>query len=201
MEIYVQDFIQWNGSTIKVNDKQTYKLNGGSTLELVVDAYKLATLAYPKFYKMDVLSKATFVAVSILAQQGNINEQQINATATVVTTLDGSQDVDEKFDESRKELASPALFVYTLPNIMLGEICIKFKFKGEQICTIGYAQAALELLPYVEDLFKHRNITQAIVGYANAYNEDITLNLALISNRPTDTIFNAENYKKILSLS
>lgn len=201
MEIFVQDFIQWKGSTIKVNDNQTYKLNEGSILELIVDAYKQAALAYPKFYKMDVLSKATLVAVSIISQQGNINEHQIDATATVVTTLEGSQDVDEKFDESRKELASPALFVYTLPNIMLGEICIKFKFKGEQLCTIGDAQAALELIPYVEDLFKHRNISQAIVGYANVYNEDITLNLALLSNRPTDTIFNSENYKKILSLS
>ena len=27
--------------------------------------------------------------------------------------------------------ASPALFVYTLPNIVIGEICIRHHFKGE----------------------------------------------------------------------
>ncbi len=93
---------------------------------------------YPKFYKMDSLSKSAFLGdfllKNTLQNMVNIDEklQLIFANST------SSQQTDLKFIESYtfKKNPSPSLFVYTLPNILAGEIAIKHKWYGENIFFI-----------------------------------------------------------------
>ena len=43
---------------------------------------------------------------------------------------------DNIYQESVAHKPSPAIFVYTLPNIVIGEICIRHGFKGEGVFYI-----------------------------------------------------------------
>lgn len=197
---YIHDVIVWNNQFITLNDKAVITLSGETITDYAVAAFRTLDTPYPKFFKMDILSKVVYTAVAMLVKEGHINADWLNDTATCITTTHGCLDVDEKFEQSRSALASPALFVYTLPNIMLGEICIKHQFKGEQLCTIGGVNEALALYDYISLLLAENHAKQAIIGYADAYNDKINVQLAFISQQESSLPFEMDTYKKILSL-
>ncbi|CAM6004753.1 unnamed protein product [Sphagnum balticum] len=58
--------------------------------------------------------------------------------AVIVSCAHSSLDTDRRYWESVEAGApSPSLFVYTLPNVMLGEICIRWGIKGENTCMVS----------------------------------------------------------------
>ena len=50
-----------------------------------------------------------------------------NAASSLHTDIRHQQLIDREGDQA----ASPAVFVYTLPNVVSGEICIRHKIQGE----------------------------------------------------------------------
>ena len=98
---------------------------------------------YPKFHKMDSLCKLGFVASELLLQEYSRGQERPAAKgaeefgescAVAFAGRYGSLANDIKYQESiRPEnyYPSPALFVYTLPNIVTGEIAIRNGIKGE----------------------------------------------------------------------
>src|SRR5690606_3300338 len=95
--------------------------------------------------------------------------------AVVLMTHHGCIDVDKRYLATMSDIPSPALFVYTLPNIMLGETCIRHGFKGEQLCLVSDGFDAQELHFWVNDLLNNRGMEACICGFADAYdnNKDI----------------------------
>ncbi len=101
--------------------------------------YNYAKLDYPKFHKMDLLSKIGTLGVELLkSRNGKLNQYADDDIALVFANKNSSATTDLKFQASyqEKKSPSPSLFVYTLPNILLGEIAIKNKWYGENIFTI-----------------------------------------------------------------
>ncbi|MBI2258494.1 MAG: hypothetical protein HYU67_06300 [Flavobacteriia bacterium] len=98
------------------------------------DYYLMLEINYPKFYKMDPLAK-----LGILAQEAMVKDHnpfdgiEDDSLSLIFSNRSSSFDSDEKFMYSYSTLKSPSpsLFVYTLPNIMMGELCIKNKWYGE----------------------------------------------------------------------
>lgn len=93
---------------------------------------------YPKFYKMDSLSKSAFLGDYLLK---DAYENLVNIDETLLLIFansNSSKETDLKFIDSYefKKNPSPSLFVYTLPNILTGELAIKHKWFGENIFFI-----------------------------------------------------------------
>lgn len=111
----------------------------GKALDLFLDeAYAFLKIDYPKFYKMDNLSKLGFLAAeSLLINRKLSAEYPPDLVSIVLSNAHSSLDTDLRFLESTQNIASPALFVYTLPNIVAGEICIRHKIKGENAFFIS----------------------------------------------------------------
>ena len=151
----------------------------GVGAELSTKLYREFCPAYPKFFKMDSLSRLGFVAVELLMQVvgEEFNKEKV---ALILTTNDGCLEVDERFDESRQTLASPALFVYTLPNIVAGEICIRNGFKGEQMLFVASEMDQEFNTIYLKSLFSKGHNEAAIVGFLNAYYDKIECDLTWI---------------------
>lgn len=173
--------LNWQNNKIYLNDNFIAEFTENTPLENIIAAYRALLKPYPKFFKMDILSKAAFVVSEILLQQIEPQDTETNnRTAVILSTASGCIDVDKQFEASRKEIASPALFVYTLPNIMLGEICIKNKFKGEQLCTICEHYDEEVMMMNVTDLLTHRGTLRCLFGHieVNEKSIDITLSLA-----------------------
>lgn len=131
---------------------------------------------YPKFFKMDSLCKWAWLgAEALLRTEGDhtlYDGFDKSGIAIMLTTTDGCLEVDKRYAETAAAIPSPALFVYTLPNIMLGEICIRHGFTGEQLCEVSDGFDSEELLAVVKDLLLARGATHCLFGKADAVNDD-----------------------------
>lgn len=96
-------------------------------------AYQQLGVEYPKFYKMDVLSKMAFIGTEILLPFFPKDADLENGLQLIFANSSASLNTDNLFVESYEQLKtpSPSLFVYTLPNIVTGELCIRHKWYGE----------------------------------------------------------------------
>ena len=89
-----------------------------------------------RFSRMDKLSKLGYVAAEKLLAGRNLSEKYgALRVGIILANRSSSLDTDIRHQtivESRpEEGASPAVFVYTLPNTVIGEISIHHKIKGE----------------------------------------------------------------------
>ncbi len=138
MKNFITSYCRITAHSVCVNGIQlfTSQENGGDHL---LNVYRFLNLEYPKFYKMDKHCKTGFLAMSILQKYGaTFSEYGDDEIAQVFASSTGSAEVDERFDRSCKvdQMPSPALFVYTLPNILTGEIAIANKWYGESITAV-----------------------------------------------------------------
>jgi hypothetical protein len=102
--------------------------------------YKKLDLSYPKFYKMDLLSQTGFIMTEMIKNAipdlaGSYLDDEI---ALLFANRTSSAETDLRFEKSyqSKGAPSPALFVYTLPNIVMGEIAIYNKWYGENMFAV-----------------------------------------------------------------
>ena len=111
----------------------THNEQGGAML---TELYRTYVGNYPKFFKMDTLSKLGFVASELLLQaEGKPRFEPCEDRAVVFFNLCASLQADTAYQATIQDPAnffpSPAAFVYTLPNIVTGEIAIRNKYYGE----------------------------------------------------------------------
>ncbi|HCN84225.1 MAG TPA: hypothetical protein DIT07_11490, partial [Sphingobacteriaceae bacterium] len=98
----------------------------------LLSVYKHFDINYSRFYKMDNLSKLGWLASEILLKNSFQKENyKPEDMGLILSNSNASLDTDQKYMASAKDIPSPSLFVYTLPNIVTGEICIRNDFKGE----------------------------------------------------------------------
>lgn len=96
------------------------------------EIYQWLQLDYSKFYKMDILSKMAFLGTEILKSEISLENFKDDEIALLFANESSSLNTDRNFQEScDKNSPSPSLFVYTLPNILTGEIAIRNKWYGE----------------------------------------------------------------------
>jgi hypothetical protein len=95
--------------------------------------YKHYEIDYAKFYKMSALCKLGFLASEILLRDTDLSGTDKDQAALFIANSSSSLHTDSIYQETIEQTPSPAVFVYTLPNIMIGEICIRNGFKGEGV--------------------------------------------------------------------
>lgn len=121
-----------NGVSVDGSELSVEKSEEGASLLSAI--YKQYIGNYPKFYKMDQLCKLGFVASELLLQA----EKEMLARqdrAVVLFNHSSSVDADRKYmatiSDKDNYFPSPSVFVYTLPNIVTGEIAIRNGYQGE----------------------------------------------------------------------
>lgn len=141
------------GVSVDGNDLSVEKSEEGASILSAI--YKQYIGNYPKFYKMDQLCKLGFVASELLLQaeteilenKSTVAAKQTDEAmvssekmarqdrAVVLFNHSSSVDADRKYmatiSDKDDYFPSPSVFVYTLPNIVTGEIAIRNKYQGE----------------------------------------------------------------------
>ncbi|WP_340115061.1 hypothetical protein [Maribellus mangrovi] len=174
LNIVVQ--ISLSNSGIRVQGKEVLTDSGSD--QFLNSAYKSLRIKYPKFFKMDDLSKLGFIASELLLgteeAKNLIDKTEKNKIGIVLQNSDSSVDVDRKHLKSIADkenyYPSPALFVYTLPNIVMGEISIRNNFKGENALFIFEKYNAEFNELYINSLFRQNKLEACIGGWFNANN-------------------------------
>lgn len=100
---------------------------------LLTSLYKQMIGDYPKFYKMDGLSRLGFVASEILlnAEKGETDKERAIIFFNHSSSIASDRNYKESINDKDNYFPSPSIFVYTLPNIVTGEIAIRNHFHGE----------------------------------------------------------------------
>ena len=87
-----------------------------------------------RFARMDWLSRLGLMAVELLDTRFAAWETQaLEQTAVCVETAAGCLASDAEF----LRLPRPTVFTYTLPSTVIGEICIRHRFKGPMLCLMS----------------------------------------------------------------
>ena len=160
--------------------------NAADVNDTLLKLYQHFGCHYPKFYKMDNLSKLGWLTAEVLLQDLFINQKfAAEQVSVILANANASLDTDIKYLKSVKEIASPALFVYTLPNIVIGEICIRHKFKGENAFFIQEKFDADFIKSEVQYLFDY-NLTEAcICGWVDVLDQQYKAAFYLIEKQNT----------------
>ena len=103
---------------------------------LLTDLYKRAVGDYPRFYKMDLLSRLGFLTAELLLKADEDNDKtEISECAAVLFGHHGSVVADRNYLRTiatpEDFYPSPERFIYTLPNIVIGEIAIRHQLHAE----------------------------------------------------------------------
>lgn len=119
-----------------------------------------------KFFKMDSLCKLGYLAAGELLDGIEFEPEE---TAVVLSDSSSSMDSDLRHLETLsccgEAAASPSVFVYTLPNVVAGEICIRHKIKGENTFFISREYEPDKLREYASMVLSRNGVRYCIVGW------------------------------------
>ncbi len=126
---------QITDNTVVLNGETIVTRNADSDSWLA-DIYRHIDMAYPKFFKMDNLCKAGTLAAELLLRDLDFDRETVKPDWAVVlmnsaSSLDDDRHYQTTIQDADNYYPSPAVFVYTLANIVTGEIAIRYKIGGE----------------------------------------------------------------------
>jgi len=182
------------------NGKPVFENKHTDLHDFLLSAYNYFGLNYPKFYKMDNLSKLGWLASEILLKDNfNTEKYRPDETGLVLANANSSLDTDLKYFETVKDIPSPSVFVYTLPNIMMGEICIRNNFKGENVFFVFDEFEADFMEQYVSNLINNNILQACIFGWIDLLIEDYKAVLFLVEKEKGEQscLFIQDNINKI----
>lgn len=202
-EIYISSGSVINDGVVYKDGKPVFQNKGSDISGFLLSVYRHLNTEYPKFHKMDNLSKLGWLANEVLLQEGfNASKYKPGDVGIVLSNASSSLDTDIKYYETAKDIASPALFVYTLPNIVIGEISIRHKFKGENAFFIFENFDAAFIQQYVSNLVNNDILQCCICGWVEMLEDKYKAALFLIEKDKSanSVIFTEENLNRIYHL-
>lgn len=165
------------------------------------DLYKRLEINYPKFHKMDNLSKlGLLTAEAALKETDFLIRHKASEIAIILSNKASSLDTDRIHQQSINDkdhyLPSPAAFVYTLPNIVIGEIAIKHKLTGENAFFVGDTFDTGLLINQAQITLQLEASTAAICGwvdYENGTADALIYLVEIVSDSIKNTNFSSLN--------
>ena len=171
---------------------------------LLVSIYQHFRLNYPKFYKMDNLSKLGWLASEILIKDKfKPHIYKPEQIGILLANANSSLDDDIKYYHSIKDGPSPSLFVYSLPNIVIGEICIRNNFKGEHAFFIQETFDTGFIAQQVNYMLDNNILEACICGWVDVLEHEYKAVLYLVEKEKSEgaILFSEKNMDKIFKNS
>jgi hypothetical protein len=181
----IKEYCRISNNKVTLNGQLLFEDHGSDFTTFIKLAYKSLDTNYPKFFKMDDLSKLGFLASDTLLKPMTQDSEMSKNIALVFSNSASSLPTDRKHQESivdkENYFPSPAIFVYTLPNICLGEISIKHRLYSENSFFIFNHFNAEYLHDYANSLMKAEKANEVLCGWINVDEGDYEAFLYLVS--------------------
>lgn len=199
IKTYITAHCKIEKNQISLNGETVFHSEEVSFQDFSKKAYQQFELNYPKFFKMDNLSKLAFLASEIILK-GNLESETENNVALLFANKSSSLDTDVKYQKSISDkneyFPSPAVFVYTLANICMGEISIKNQFKSENCFFIFDAFNSQFMADYGNLLLKTGKAEKVLCAWTELYQEEYQVFMCLVS-KEGNLENTAENLEKL----
>lgn len=135
--MYIQSFCHIHDRRVIVDGQIRFEAADPQTsaTDFLADAFRHTGIDYRKFYKMDPLARLGFLAAELILPPPTADEQPKEDMGIICFNSTSSLAADRIYQRTIPAgddfFPSPADFVYTLPNIVTGEIAIRHKIQGE----------------------------------------------------------------------
>lgn len=144
---------------------------------ILTEVYRKYVNDYPKYFKMDILCKLGFIATELLLQtEGKVRFEPCEDRAVVFFNRSSSLHADKSFESNicnrESFYPSPAMFVYTLPNIVTGEIAIRNKYYGETNFIVIEKRDEDVLENIIDGVLTDNMTTSVVTGWLEAESEE-----------------------------
>ena len=147
--------------------------NRGSAL--VTEIFKKYLADGSRFFKMDLYSRLAYVGTGLLAKDALDASDPVDR-ALVIFTQNGSVLADRKhlstFANPDEFFPSPAVFINTLPNVVLGEIAVKNSIKGETTLVLLPARDEMTMQRIIDATVSATRPSVLICGWVDCDAED-----------------------------
>ena len=162
--------VEIKNEQVWLNEELYFEDSSGDFGLFSKNLFKSFEIDYPKFYKMDSQSKLAFLAAEILLKDENtLNENQ--DIALIFSNRNSSLESDLKHQQSIQSadeiFPSPAVFVYTLANICLGEVSIRHHLKTENAFFISDKFNEKQLKKYAKYLISKNRAKKVVVAWVD----------------------------------
>ncbi len=134
---------------------------------------------YPKFFKMDTLCRLGFVASELLLQ-AEVGRAALHGGAGYMERFVSREDravllfnrsgsfcddchYQATIQDAGNYFPSPSVFVYTLPNIVTGEIAIRNKYLGETSFYVLEGRDDRHIVRVIDEAFMD-GVTRSVLG-------------------------------------
>jgi len=181
--------IAWDSEGLSI-DGQAVTIDGlaGSISSDMKVVYNHLNIDYAKFFKMDNLCKLGFLGVELLKTKTELSLYGDDEVALHFQNASSSLDTDAKHQRKINDgvPSSPAIFVYTLPNILIGEIAIRNKWFGENLFILSDKFDLEAWQRTNEVLFETQKAKAVIGGWVEVFEQDFRLELYFESSYKID---------------
>lgn len=173
----IKNWIHITPNSLHINNSAIATESQG--VSLITELYRTYINNYPKFFKMDTLCRLGFVASEVLL------EKEENAVARFVeredraiilfnqsSSLHTDQNFQQTIQNSDNYFPSPSVFVYTLPNIVTGEIAIRNKFYGETSFYVIENFNPKIIAYHTINAFQDSETNSVLAGWLNCENDE-----------------------------
>ena len=141
--------------------------------QLLSDIYHNEITDWPKFFKMDGLSKLGFICSELLLREegetrlgeGEYREDRAVLLFGRTSSLSADRNYQQTIDDPQNYFPSPATFVYTLPNIVTGEISIRNHYRGETTFHVLEGPDAALMASLITDAFQDDVTDSVLFGW------------------------------------
>ncbi len=143
---------------------------------LLTEIYKTRMGDNPKFYKMDTFSRLVIAAADMLMKADGA-QTPLGEKAGVVIFNRSSSLVQDRahiatYTDAADFFPSPSVFIYTLPNIVTGEIAIRYGLKGETSLYILDSKDETLMSRIIDATLGEGVLSTIITGWADCSDDD-----------------------------
>ena len=198
MNLSIQTYCTISNKSIKVNGLEITNYSY-QTQDLLKELYQHLSIDYAKFYKMDNISKLGILGVELLKNADHsLSDLKDDELGIILQTEKGCLESDINHQARVDEKSpSPAIFVYTLSNIVIGEISIRNKWFGESILFIEKETDLENIIRHSSSLLMSKKSQKCLIGTIDSFKNEHNLKLAIIDKSGTGPEFTEENLKHI----
>jgi len=151
---------------------------------------------------MDGLSKLGLIASETLLKDKENRFAPCEDIAVICFNRSSSLEIDTQYQgtisDNENYFPSPSLFVYTLPNIVTGEMAIRNKFLGETSFYISKNFDAGRMIEIAENAFFDKSTRQVLLAWIESFEGKHEVLMALVTNEECDMEFTKEQLKVLL---
>lgn len=174
-KIEIVNSLRLTPTDLTINNESKEIKNTG--IELLNWLYKTYMGDYPKYYKMDGLSRLGLISAELLLREEN-RERFVPCDDRAVILFNKSSSIvsDRKFLDTitgeDNYFPSPSVFIYTLPNMVSGEIAMRNKYHGETSFYITSERNDILILKVITSAFFDKATKSVIGGWIDFRNDN-----------------------------